>query len=64
MENTAKGTNEMSEDILRLVGIIVSMISTTVRVIDMIIEHKNKNEHQKSNRSDQSQVADLIATYN
>ena len=54
MENTAKGTNEMSEDILRLVGIIVSMISTTVRVIDMIIEHKNKNEHQKSNRSDQS----------
>ena len=54
MENTAKGTNEMSEDILRLVGIIVSMISTTVRVIDMIIQHKNKNEHQKSNRSDQS----------
>lgn len=54
MENKAKGTNEMSEDILRLVGIIVSMISTTVRVIDMIIEHKNKNEHQKSNRSDQS----------
>ena len=54
MENKAKGTNEMSEEILRLVGIIVSLISTTVRVIDMIIEHKNKNEHQKSNRSDQS----------
>ena len=54
MENKAKGTNKMSEEILRLVGIIVSLISTTVRVIDMIIEHKNKNEHQKSNRSDQS----------
>ena len=54
MENKAKGTNVMSEEILRLVGIIVSLISTTVRVIDMIIEHKNKNEHQKSNRSDQS----------
>ena len=60
MENKAKGTNEMSEEILRLVGIIVSLISTTVRVIDMIIEHKNKNEHQKSNRSDQSQVANLM----
>ena len=54
MENKAKGTNEISEEILRLVGIIVSLISTIVRVIDMIIEHKNKNEHQKSNRSDQS----------
>ena len=54
MENKAKGTNEMSEDILRLVGIIVSMISTTVRIINMIIQHKNKNEHQKSNRSSQS----------
>ena len=54
MENTAKGTNEMLEDILRLIGIIVSLISTTVRVIDMIIQHKNKNEHQKSNRSSQS----------
>ena len=54
MENKAKGTNEMSEEILRLVGIIVSLISTTVRVIDMIIKHKNKNEHQKSNRTDQS----------
>ena len=64
MENKAKGTNEMSEDILRLVGIIVSMISTTVRIIGMIIQHKNKNEHQKSNRSSQSQVADLISQFN
>ena len=54
MENKAKGTNEMSEEILKLVGIIVSLISTTVRVIDMIFQHKNKNEHQKSNRTDQS----------
>ena len=54
MGNKAKGTNEMSEEILRLVGIIVSLISTIVRVIDMIIEHKNKNEHQKSNRTRQS----------
>ena len=50
MENTAKGTNEMLEDILRLVGIIVSMISTTVRVIGMIIQHKNKNENQTAGR--------------
>ena len=60
MENKAKGTNEMSEEILKLVGIIVSLISTTVRVIEMIIQHKNKNEHQKSNRTRQSQVADLM----
>ena len=60
MENKAKGTNEMSDTVLEIVRIIVSLIGTIVRVIDMIIKHKNKNEHQKSNRSDQSQVADLI----
>ena len=54
MENKAKGTNEMSDEILRLVGIIISLISTTVPVIDILIQHKNTNEHQKSNRSDQS----------
>ena len=54
MENNAKGTNEMSDTVLRIVSIIVSLIGTIVRVIDMIITHKNKNEHQKSNRSDQS----------
>ena len=54
MENKAKGTNEMSDTVLRIVSIIVSLISTIVRIIDMIIKHKNKNEHQKSNRSDQS----------
>ena len=59
MENKAKGTNEMSEEILRLAGIIVSLISTVVRVIEIIIKHKDKNEHQKSNRSRQRQVADL-----
>ena len=53
MENKAKGTNEMSEEILRLAGIIVSLISTVVRVIEMIIKHTDKNEHQKSNRPDQ-----------
>ena len=54
MENKAKGTNEMSDTVLEIVRIIVSLISTIVRIIDMIIKHKNKNEHQKSNRSDQS----------
>ena len=54
MENKAKGTNEMSDTVLRVVSIIVSLIGTIVRVIDMIIKHKNKNEHQKSNRTRQS----------
>ena len=40
MENKAKGTNEMSEEFLRLVGIIVSLISTTVRVTD-IVQYNN-----------------------
>ena len=63
MENKAKGTNEMSDTVLRVVSIIVSLIGTIVRIIDMIIKHKNKNEHQKSNRTRQSQVADLISHY-
>ncbi len=54
MENKAKGTNEMSGTVLRVVSIIVSLIGTIVSVIDMIIKHKNKNEHQKSNRTRQS----------
>ena len=53
MENKAKGTKKMSDTVLKIVSIIVSLISTIVRVIDMIIKHKDKNEHQKSNRSDQ-----------
>ena len=54
MENKAKGTNEMLDTVLEIVRIIVSLIGTIVHVIDMIIKHKNKNEHQKSNRTRQS----------
>ena len=54
MENKAKGTNEMSDTVLEIVRIIVSLIGTIVRIIDIVIKYKNKNEHQKSNRTDQS----------
>ena len=54
MENKAKGTKEMSETVLKVISIIVSAIGTIVRIIDMIMKHKDKIEHQKSNRSDQS----------
>lgn len=47
MENTKRGTNfTMSETILKIVGIVVNLLSTVVKTIDLVDRFK----HQKSNR--------------
>ena len=38
MENKAKGTNEMSDTVLEIVRIIVSLIGTIVRIIDIVVK--------------------------
>lgn len=40
------------ETVLKILGIVVTAISTIVKVADML--NKAKNKHQKSNRTDQS----------
>ena len=57
MENTAKD-KQMLDTVLKVVGIIVSAIGTVVKIADML--QNTKDKHQKSNRSDQSQVAFLM----
>ena len=57
MENTAKD-KQMLDTVLKVVGIIINAIGTVVKIVDMLQNAKDK--HQKSNRSDQSQVAFLI----
>lgn len=56
MENTREEISfEMLDTVLKIAGIIVTALSTIVKVIDLADRHK----HQKSNRTDQSQVAFL-----
>ena len=61
MENTAKD-KQMLDTVLKIVSIIVSAIGTVVKIVDML--QNTKDKHQKSNRTDQSQVAFLIKYYN
>ncbi len=39
----------MLETVLKILGIVASLVNTTVRVIDIV--HRTKDKHQKSNRS-------------
>lgn len=49
MENKEKGTKEMFEMLVGIVGIVVTVVSIIVTVIS-IWQSADKKEHQKSNR--------------
>ncbi len=51
MENTREEVSlEMFDTVLKIAGMIVTALSTVVKVIDLAERYK----HQKSNRADQS----------
>lgn len=50
MENKVKGTKSMLDTVLRIVSIVVSIIGTVVRIIEVLDRNKDKIEQKKSNR--------------
>ena len=49
MENNVKGTKEMFNTIIGIVGIVVTIVSIIVTCIS-IAQSEKKHRHQKSNR--------------
>ena len=51
MENKTKGTKEMFETIVDVLGIAVTIIGIVVTCISIIQTTRENKKHQKSNRS-------------
>ncbi len=54
MENKSERYKSMLDTVLRIVSIVVSIIGTVVRIIEVLDRNKDKIEQKKSNRTRQS----------